>query len=293
MGSQLSSYHDQGYYHWKALLPTHVCDALLKAFREEVSPYDGLLPRSTTSKHENHYFSEDRLVTNPLLHVHELPVEEFPNFVSSVFHILSDPGLISALSTFLNDVPLLLQSAYYESSSGSPLHIDSHFFDSPDHKVVGCQIALEDIDEKAAAFILYPKSQLLGREGVFSNETNELFAEHERLMLRGIRGHYNNGTPVSLAEAKTRSKLLRRIFDNSGLKVHVPKMNTGDVVFFSSRVIHGGHAPSHSGFSRNTLVGHFAPLSQDVVRYQERREKPFPRDMHGVMVHPSHFDSRD
>ena len=102
------------------ILPEH-CRELIALFQKEVKPFGGMILRSTTALREIHYFSESGLMTNPILNVHDMDQVLFTGFTQKAISMLAANTLQKAVTSLIQDKPVLVQSVFYESSMGSYL----------------------------------------------------------------------------------------------------------------------------------------------------------------------------
>lgn len=280
------AFASQGYYVSPQLIPAELCRSMMDSFAQEVKTYRGGLMRVTTARTEEHYISDEGLMVNPILNIHQLNKELFPEFRRTAMTLLSYSRIQSVISELIQDVPVLIQSGYFESSLGSVPHIDSYFFDSEDSALLACWIALEDISPNAGQLIVYPESHKLGFIGAYSNEVNRQFQNYEDMAKEIVHSSQIDKIPPSLSKVVECRKLLNNLIHKSGLAPFTPKLKRGDVVFFSSKTIHGSEIPNQgsSYLSRNSLVAHFAPMSQDLIRYGTERSKLKPYTENGIQV---------
>ena len=281
-------FRENGHIIGRNIVSLEDCKKLISAFNREIKPYGGRILRSTTAKKEIHHFTESGLIVNPLLNIHELDKQEFPEFFANALSILSASRFQELVQEIMGEQAVMVQSVYYESSAGTLPHQDSHYFDSEDKKMFGCWIALEDIHEDAGRFCVYPKSASLGDGTAFSNRIAMHYKEYEKLSLDVIRSYKNKNKEPQLSDFKERQKLLRSMLNESGIERIEPELNAGDVVFFSSKTLHSSKIPANgTDKSRSSLIGHFVPASKPLIRYRQDMEELNPCFLNGLIVHQS------
>jgi len=281
-------FYSNGYCVAKGIISRKHCNSLIKAFKKEVMPFEGTILRSTTKKPENHYFSEAGLMTNPILQIQHMKDADFPNFRASALKLLANDNIQRVLKALFTHPPVMVQSVFYHSSMGTQIHEDSHYFDSAEGNMVGCWIALEDIAEDAGRFMVYPKTHNLDQPGKISSEGQLLYDEYQRLSLEVIRAYKNSNEQPSISDFKSRQKAIREMLKALNIEPVAPHLKKGDVLFFSSKILHGSSSPNlDQGLSRMSLIGHFVHEKGDLVKYQEDHEELNPYELHGLQIHQS------
>ena len=226
----------------RGLISSQVCDAIRNAFSLEVKNHKQPLLRQRSVAREGHDFSEGHLMTNALLDVHH-GMEAFPAFNSAVKGLLEGPSLREPLSTLFGEPAVLVQTMYFESSKGTPAHYDHCFLDSSDgerKELYGAWIALEAIEQAAGRFFLYPYSHWAGTPHA-KPDVNRLHAEYVAAS-REVIDLYDKGPSIKcLRYVKTARGLLDELIEAAGWMPITPTLGKGDVLFFSSRMLHGSH----------------------------------------------------
>ncbi len=266
----LDFFEQNGYAVLRNAVPRDLCGQLKATFLNRVKPFEGPLLRVNTTRAETHNFSEHGLMTNPLLDVHDIDRAQFPEFHQTVRDILSRSGTVDILSAFLKDEPALVQSMYFESSRGTDPHFDSHIFDASEvGRLRGFWLALEDIDDDAGRFVVYPRSHLLGQDGVFSDAANQAAREYESFSVNLIQGYHLEKKTFSLNSVLKSRKLLTATLSKSGIQQLPLSLRAGDAAVFSSLMLHASLKPGKSGQSRHSLTAHFIPKSAGFQRYRK------------------------
>ena len=122
----------------------------------------------------------------------------------------------------------------FDKSTGTLDHADTWYLDTkPRGKMIAAWIALEDIQEPAGRFYIYPKSNKLE---ILEN------------INRKIKDHYSY------------AKFMDEFVRNNNLKLYAPEMKRGDVLFWHPFTIHGSLSQKDSKYSRKSITAHYHPL---------------------------------
>ena len=158
--------------------------------------------------------------------------------------LFASDRLVALLTAIFDETPLLHQSLSFYFGSQQGLHQDTAYVvvDRP-LELAACWIALEDVEEGSGELYYVPGSH---REPEF------VFAE------AGGRKHFD-----PTADGRRRhdewSELLRHQGNSLGTKSFLAKK--GDILVWHADLAHGGAPIAKPGASRQSLVGHFCPLS--------------------------------
>jgi len=268
-----TNYTNDGFVICKGLISVDLCNNIVASFKKEILPYKGALLRSTSANKEKHQFSESGMMTNPILQIQDLDSSRFPKFQHLAIKALGSESVQNTINGLLNATPILIQSAFYHSSVGTAPHEDSHYFDSKDGRMLGCWIALEDIDEKAGRFYVYPKTHHLNKMKDETGELAKLYKDYINCSLEIIRSYKNQKKNPALKDFKTRMKVIRKMLRLLEIEPYSPNFKKGDAIIFSSKLFHGSYDPSiENKSSRSSLIGHYIPRGVPVLRYQEKIE---------------------
>ncbi|HIA37016.1 MAG TPA: hypothetical protein EYN89_09895, partial [Flavobacteriales bacterium] len=189
----------EGFIICEELISVDLCNSIVAAFNNEILPYTGVLLRSTSAKKEKHQLSESGMMTNPILQIQDLKSARFPKFQRLALNALGSASVQNTINDLLEAEPILIQSVFYHTSMGTAPHEDSHYFDSEDGRMLGCWIALENIDEKAGRFYVYPKTHNLNKMKDETQELTELYKDYINCSLEVIRSYKNpKGNPAQI-----------------------------------------------------------------------------------------------
>lgn len=249
----VAHFQEHGFAIVRGLVPDEVCDEVVGAFLSEVKPYPGPLPRQLDDRSAPHALSDDGYVTNPVVHPNRL--QAFETFRGIEVKVMRASLLVPTVAALLGQPPALLQSAYYESGTGTIGHLDIHPFVSS-HPMIGAWIALEDIGEGAGRFFVYPGSHRLPRD--------ERWEQFRQIAWAVYRADVDaEGVEDATAAA---IQLLDAMTEEHGLTRHVPALQRGDAVLWSNDVVHGSLRPDPGGGSRHSLLMHFMALADVAER---------------------------
>ncbi len=283
----VQAFRHQGFCHLQGWIPPALCRSLIHAFTTQVKPWGEPLLRQRSAAFEPHRYTAQGYMENALLDVHRQDLFDFESFSERAAGTLARPDLLALVSTLLGEPARLVQSMYFEGSKGTPEHFDAHFLSTDEARpMLGVWIALEDIHPSDGRFFVYPGSH------------DETFAQHpDPLALRTLREAYAHQAQTAIhghqddadrsqREAVMRSKRsLRQLIARAGWQRHHPAMAAGDVIVFSSHLLHGSEVPCHAHTSRHSLTGHFVTASQRHIRYGQVTEAIAPATAFGLSVH--------
>jgi phytanoyl-CoA hydroxylase len=277
-------YRGRGYVVARGLLPATLMDEVVAAFRAEVKPYGGPILRQLTTRMEVHAFSAEGFMTNTILSVQDLVADEFRTFRRSSLDVLAHERVQRVLGILLGEPSKCVESMYFESSArGTITHADCHFMDaSVPGAMVAAWYALEDIHPRAGRFYLMPESHLLGAGAPQFAHLEEFYQKYEACSVK-ISNTFQGQTLAGNAAA--RIEHARMMAEGmAGFTFHAPMLQKGDVVFWSSRVLHGSLKPEEPQRSRNSLTAHYIGQSQGYVQYGAPAELHL-RFVQGMPVH--------
>lgn len=287
--SFLESFHSEGFFHFKNLIPTDYCNALKFLYQRDVKPYSGELLRQRSVTYEKHKLTACDYVENALLDVHRRDLTLFDDFTQATLDIFGYAPLTREIERLLGVDAVLVQSMYFESSKGTPEHFDRYFLGVSDHDLmIGVWIALEDIHETAGRFYMYAGShdhQFEGHEA--SRELCDLMSYYQAQNKIAVTGHQGNSKQSQLSAVMECKRTLKKMIRLAGWQRISPDMQAGDVLLFSVNLLHGSDMPQRVHSSRNSLTGHFVSAPQTRIRYGEVIEAIDPVQVQGVRMHRS------
>jgi phytanoyl-CoA hydroxylase len=155
----------------------------------------------------------------------------------------------------------LVQSMYFEGNPATWAHQDTYYLDAEEvGRMTAAWIAVEDIDDGAGRFFIYPGSH--------------------RIDLEKNSGEMN----IAFNHARYKQHVLE-IIERYGLECRTPALRAGDVLFWNSKTIHGSVVTTKPSASRSSFTAHFLPEASRFLQWQSRI-KPLNLDrVNGINVH--------
>lgn len=252
---------EQGYVVVRGLVPPERCAAAIAAFDDEVRPFGGHIYRQTTARPERHELTDRGFVRNPLLNVQSLDPRRFPRFRTAALGVLTSSDLQRAVTTLLGRPGTIVQSMYFEGNPATDPHQDTYYLDAdPLGSMVAAWIAVEDIAAGAGRFWVCPGSHRV--ELPANAGDHEIGAHHDRYLSR-----------------------VREVMAERPLPCRAPALAAGDVLFWSSRTVHGSLTTTDPDRSRRSFTAHFIPDGANFLQFQHRVRPLDPTSVNGVTVH--------
>ena len=126
------------------------------------------------------------------------------------------------------------QNMLFDKSTGTIDHADTWYLDTkPRGNMIAAWIALEDINESAGRFFVYPKSHKLN----IQENINKTFKDNYSY-----------------------AKFMHKFTKENNLKKFAPALRKGDVLFWHPFTIHGSLNQKDNKFSRKSLTAHYHPV---------------------------------
>jgi len=252
-------YRENGYVLYRNLIGAELCEHVMQEFRRTVMPYDGFIYRQTNAKPERNQI-RDGFVMNPILNIQDLPTDHFSAYKQACLNVFTAAKMQKVAAELLDDRPKLVQSMHFHGNSATWAHQDTYYLDS-EHigAMCGAWIALEEIQPGAGRFFVYPKSHRID------------VAKH--------------GGNFDIAFHHDRYKaLIIDIIRDEGLECCAPWMDTGDVLFWNSKTIHGSLETNQSGCSRASLTCHLIPEADNFLQFQTRNKRLYLSEINGMKI---------
>lgn len=236
--SILKFYNDNGFVIITDCLSANNCDCLRFFWDNEVKKSNRHIYRQQTARLEKNIFNSSGFVMNPILNIQSLSTKYFGG-LRNAFRavILENHRLFRVSQLLLGDIPLVVQSMYFEGNSVTWEHQDSYYLDGQTiGSMFGAWIALEDIDPTAGRFFVIPKSHLTDYSSM--DLSNNVAFNH-----LGYKKHI-------LATIQT-----------NDLEPIAPALLKGNILFWNSLTIHGSLNSSNPSKARNSITFHAIPSS--------------------------------
>jgi phytanoyl-CoA hydroxylase len=254
-------YAREGYVVVRDLIDHAACDRMRAAFDREVKPFGGYIYRQASANPERHVRTEFGYMLNSILNVHAVDPRFFPTFRQRGADLITSAALQGAVRAILGEPGKIVQSMYFEGNPATWAHQDTYYLDSERiGLMVGVWIALEDIAPGAGRFFIYPRSHLI-----------------DLALNRGAMSIASNHDGY-----KT---LVLDIIRQNGLECRAPALRKGDVLFWSSKTIHGSMETTQPERSRSSVTSHYIPQSTRFLQYQTRIKPLSLSTINGMMVH--------
>ncbi len=139
------------------------------------------------------------------------------------------------------------QNMLFDRSTGTVDHADTWYLDTkPRGQMIAAWIALEDINESAGRFFVYPKSHKLN---IIKNINEK------------INDHY------------LYANFIEEFVKEKNLEKYAPVMNKGDVLFWHPFTIHGSLSQKDEKYSRKSLTAHYHPVGLGRIETAENEKK--------------------
>lgn len=260
-GKAIKDFYDEnGYVVRRNLIPTELCDSILKHFKEEVKPNKGYIYRQASANPEKHKFTEHQYMLNSILNIQSVNSQTFPKFRSTGINILAHSGIQEVLKELMGESGKAVQSMYFEGNPITWAHQDCYYLDAEKHgEMIGMWLALEDIHPGGGRFYVYPTSHKIDIS--------------------------KNGGDFDIAFNHDRYKVLvKNIIKDFDLKCHAPVLRKGDVLFWGSKTIHGSLSSFEPQYSRNSITCHYIPQSSKFMQFQTIVKPLQLKEVNGVDV---------
>lgn len=255
-------YEQEGYAVVRKVIPEALCRTAASCFEREVKPYEGLLYRQPSSgAAERHKFSSTGLMLNSILNLQDLDAKRFPEFPQAALSIVTHNQMHKVVTELLGEEATIVQTMYFEGNPETWPHQDSYYLDSTEiGRMVAAWIAVETIDAGAGRFFVYPRSHKID------------VAKH--------------GGNFDIAFNHDRYKqLVIDLIRQNDLKCLAPALETGDVIFWNSKTIHGSLKTMRPERSRCSFTAHYVPQSTGLLQFQRRVMRLHLRHQGQFQVH--------
>ena len=225
----ISSYKKNGYTVVKNLIPYELIEDVLKIYTRLIYQKP-LIYTQSTHKWEEIQLDNEGLIIQSILNPSTLKTLHPLN--DCLEEIIYHKNIEKVLSIIFNEKAFKIgcwQDMFFDKSTATIPHIDSWYLDTlPKGDLLGAWIALEDIDGKGGAFVVYPKTHLRDK----TSEWSQL--NHKEYLSWASK----------LAEKNKRKELL---------------IKKGDAVFWHPSLLHGSTDFESSNKTRKSITAHYFP----------------------------------
>jgi phytanoyl-CoA hydroxylase len=224
-------YQENGYVIFRNLIPIDLIDKLLYLYTKEIVPSRYPFFRQSTNQYEVNHFNEFGYVEQSFLDIHDY--EKFPEFSNIAKEIYCGDSIQNSLRQITDSHSFnLMQTMLFDANTETRPHQDWWYLDTvPNGHLIAAWIALEDIDEQAGRFYVMPKSI---KNPDFHSDTPNL--SHIDWLER-----------------------IKVYFEANEEDIKAPDLKKGDVLFWSSKTVHGALPTRDHSYSRKSLTAHYIP----------------------------------
>lgn len=252
-------FKENGYVVSRNLIPTHLINQLLEIYSRNIVPSSYPFFRQSTNKYEINKLNEFGYVKQSFLDIHDYG--KFPDFSIIAKEIYCSDFLLDALREITGSERFnLMQTMLFDANTETQPHQDWWYLDTvPNGHLVGAWIALEDIHEKAGRFYVLPKSNQ--NPDFHSDNPNLSHSEWIERIKKHVEAHKD--------------------------RISAPALQKGDVLFWSSKTIHGALPTIDPRYSRKSLTAHYIPdgyqfgnlfTTKTYISYKEYKNVKFYRN---------------
>jgi len=266
----IESYQREGFVVVRDCIDKEICRELVQYFQRDIkSSKDYYYRQTATGLAERHQFNKFGLMMNSILNPHDLNSESNSQFLNVIFKIYGNKKLGSFFRSAYKVDPIFVQTMYFEGNPATWAHQDVYYLDSTHPMgLMAVWIALEDIDKCAGRFFVCPGSHKLALPK--NQGENNFSYNHEQY-----------------------KEYVKSIIQENSMDILSPELKAGDVLFWSSRTIHGSHVTEDESRSRHSLTAHLIPRGSDLVAFQSiKRRLIISRHEGQDFHHPKSLDLR-
>ena len=258
----LNYYKKQGYVIFSKCVSEEACNELRNLWDNEIKPHKGKIYRQTTAKAEKNLFNENNWIMNPILNLQSLNSNLFGNLKKSVEReVFSNPSICDALKLILGEKPKIVQSMYFEGNSATWEHQDTYYLDSENiGAMTAGWLALEEIKADAGRFFICPESHKIN------------------LPKQSMKNNYASNHDFYINEIVSIIKL-------RNMNIKAPHMNSGDILFWNSRTVHGSLDSQSKINSRSSITLHAIPETHRLMQFQSRLRDLETDDLKNSLIH--------
>lgn len=224
----------EGYIVVRGAIPARLCLAGVEAFRADVlNDRLGFFERHVSGKFERHQYTPAGYMKYPIMNLQDLSSRRHAGFRRAGLNVLTHPAIQRTLSVLTGEPGRCVHTMYFDGNQVTWAHRDGHYIDSgQDGQMIGVWVAAEDIHPDAGRFFILPRSH--------------------RLRVPG-----EEGDPNSAAYKANMAAFVRE----GPLDCVAPVMRQGDLLLWTSMVIHGSLPTADERWSRRSFTAHYVPVS--------------------------------
>lgn len=224
----------EGYVVVRNAVSPSLCEAGVAAFRREVLPdHLSFFERHASGRYERHVLTETGFMKYPIMNLQDLSEKKYSAFRNAGLDVLTQPRIQQAVQTLCDEPGRVVHTMYFDGNQTTWAHRDGHYIDSGQSgSMIGIWVAAEDIHPEAGRFFVLPRSH--------------------RMKVPGESGDPNSD------EYKAR---MAEFVRNGPLDCLSPVLRQGDMLMWTSMVIHGSLPTSDPSHSRRSFTAHYVPRS--------------------------------
>ena len=246
---------NNGYVVFRKVVDKEITSQILLSFEKDIKNNTNGAPR-ISGLIEKNIFNQHGQIVNPVMNAHLSSDKSISNYVNNIISILKNQSILTIISKLIKSRNIkLLTWNHFESNPVTIAHQDCFFWgqnlDVGD--IVGCWIALEDINVDAGRLYLYSDSHEFDMHEFAKNQDRKKF-------------HPGDAFYRSLVIELIKSKKLKCIS---------PVMEEGDIIFWDSRTIHGSLPTINASFSRSSITAHFTTKSNNIFNFLHKKNDKF------------------
>ena len=239
-------YNEQGYIIVRNLINDNYISkiiASLEIFKKENRYY-------FTQNNHNWVKSGDITKEGFLLNSIQSPTKQ-PNcgqLKLDIEDVISSPEIYKVLKEINGSEKFInWQNMLFDRSTGTVDHADTWYLDTdPRGEMIAAWISLEDINELAGRFFIYPKSHKIN----IPENTNQLIKSNLEYV-----------------------KFIKEFLKQKKLKRYAPDLRKGDVLFWHPFTIHGSLNQKDSQYSRKSLTAHYHRVGSGRIETAESKKE--------------------
>jgi len=254
-------YQRYGYTVWPNLVPKALIDNILNYYARDIVQSTQPFFRQSTYSYSKNELNEFGYVKESFLDIHEY--HKYSEFSCSVREVLCGTEMQNALRQLLGDASNLVQSMLFDANTNTFPHQEWWYLDTiPTGNLIIAWIALEDIDERAGRFYVFP-------------QTSENLDFH------------SDKSSISHQEWLHR---IKTYVESHQDEMQAPALKQGDVLFLNSKTIHGSLQTIDPRFSRKSITAHYIPSAYEFGNLFKQKTITYKnyKNIHCYSAHPEY-----
>lgn len=225
----------EGYIVMRGAIPARICQSAIDIFRADVlNDRLAFFERHVSGKFERHHYTPAGHMKYPIMNLQDLQRRRHAGFRRAGLTVLTHPAIQRALLALSGETARCVHTMYFDGNQTTWAHRDGHYIDSNQAgQMIGVWVAAEDIHPDAGRFFVLPRSHLIQVPGEQADPNS---SRYKTCMADFVR--------------------------NGPLDCVAPLLRQGDVLLWSSMLIHGSLPTLDERWSRRSFTAHYVPASQ-------------------------------